>query len=103
MNEKTAVRSEEMESYIHIDEASSLELFVVRYPLATMCCTIAFIILDILVIVICFYGLPDVKGQVNSLQTSFSEFSLCKLKILPVISLICMFATCFATCIRNDA
>jgi len=100
MTDETEARSQEIENNIQINEASSQELFVARHPLATMYSEIAFTILDILLIVICFYGLPDIKGQVNSLQTSFSGFSLCN---LPVISLICMFVTCVATCIRNGA
>jgi len=100
MADETAQRSQEIENNIQINEASSQELFVARHPLATMYSAVAFTILDILLIVICFYGLPDVKGQMNSLQTSFSGFSLCN---LPVISLICMFVTCVATCIRNGA
>jgi len=98
--EATEARSQEIENNIQIDEACSLNMFVVRHPLATMCCAVALTILDILLLVICLYGLPDVKSQVKSLQTSFSGFSLCN---LPVISLICMFVTCVATCIRNDA
>jgi len=100
LTEETAERSQEIENNIQINEACSLELFVARHPLATICSAVALTILDILLIVICFYGLPDIKGQVNSLQTSISGFSLCN---LPVISLICMFVTCVATCIRNGA
>ena len=71
------------------DEISTLEAFVTKYPIETVTCAGALTILDVVLLVVCFYGMPDV-----------SEFSI---RQLPVFSFICMFVTCVVTCIKQGA
>merc|ERR1712154_213690 len=74
---EASVRSREMENANDDEEVSTLVALVTAFPIETLSCAVAFTILDVILLAICYYGLPDL-----------SQFSVCN---LPVMSLICMF------------